>query len=204
MDPVILAAVVAFGFVFIHPFMDGNGRIHRYLIHDVLANAGFTPRGLVLPVSAVILANLDEYVGALEEFSQPTMARTDWHPEPPNVPATGNDAVYFRFFDATAQAEFLYKSLERTVQHDLPQEIEFLIGFDKAGAALNEMLDWPGQSLDLFIRVVHQGDFRLSKSKRDRHFSWMTDVEVAEAEAVVAEAFRQTGHTSSGHPAKRA
>lgn len=35
-DPV-LAAGIAFGFVFIHPFEGGNGRIHRYLIHHVLA-----------------------------------------------------------------------------------------------------------------------------------------------------------------------
>jgi hypothetical protein len=191
LDPGVLATVVAFGFVFIHPFMDGNGRIHRYLIHDVLANAGFTPRGLILPVSAVILANLDEYVEALENFSGPVMARTEWNPDTPNVPATGNDAIYFRYFDATAQAEFLYKSLERTVQHDLPQEIEFLIGFDNARAELNEMLDWPGKTLDLFIRVVHQGSFLLSKSKRDRYFSWMTDAEVTQAATAVAEAFRQ-------------
>jgi hypothetical protein len=45
------------------------------------------------------------------------------------------------------------------------------------------MLDWPGQTLDLFIRVVHPNGFRLSKSKRDRHFDWMTDAEVADAEA---------------------
>ena len=36
-DPVLSAALIAFGFVFIHPFADGNGRIHRYLIHHVLA-----------------------------------------------------------------------------------------------------------------------------------------------------------------------
>ncbi|MDZ7769500.1 MAG: Fic family protein [Woeseiaceae bacterium] len=30
MDAVVFAASVAFGFVFVHPFMDGNGRIHRY------------------------------------------------------------------------------------------------------------------------------------------------------------------------------
>ncbi len=32
-DAVVTAASIAFGFVFIHPFVDGNGRIHRYLIH---------------------------------------------------------------------------------------------------------------------------------------------------------------------------
>lgn len=198
LDPVILAAVVAFGFVFIHPFMDGNGRIHRYLIHDVLANAGFTPRGLILPVSAVILANLDEYIEALEEFSRPVMVCTEWNPDTPDVPAKGNDTVYFRYFDATAQAEFLYRSLERTVEHDLPEEIEFLIGFDRARTALNEMLDWPGQTLDLFIRVVHQGGFRLSKSKRGRHFDWMTDAEVADAEVIVAEGFGQANGAGEG------
>ena len=35
-DAVLAAAMIAFGFVFIHPFVDGNGRIHRYLIHHVL------------------------------------------------------------------------------------------------------------------------------------------------------------------------
>lgn len=37
LDAVLTATVIAFGFVFIHPFEDGNGRIHRYLIHHVLA-----------------------------------------------------------------------------------------------------------------------------------------------------------------------
>ena len=54
-DPVLAAALIAFGFVFIHPFVDGNGRIHRYLIHHLLAEKGFVPKGLVFPVSAVIL-----------------------------------------------------------------------------------------------------------------------------------------------------
>ena len=31
--PVLTAAKIAFGFVFIHPFFDGKGRKHRYLIH---------------------------------------------------------------------------------------------------------------------------------------------------------------------------
>src|SRR5262249_34264453 len=66
LDAIIAATALSFGFVFIHPFMDGNGRLHRYLIHEVLSTAGFTPKGIVLPISAVILANLNQYVAALE------------------------------------------------------------------------------------------------------------------------------------------
>jgi len=191
-DPVIYAAIIAFGFVFIHPFMDGNGRIHRYLIHEVLANAGFTPRGIVLPVSAVILANLDEYISVLESFSRPVLQRTEYSPETPDIPAVGNDAVYFRYFDATEQAEFLYHVLERTVEQDLQQEIDFLLCFDRARQQLNALLDWPNHSLELFIRVVHQNDDTLSKTKRQSHFDWMTNIEVSEAEAIVAQAFAGT------------
>jgi Fic/DOC family len=189
LDPIVAAASLSFGFVYIHPFMDGNGRLHRYLIHEVLSTSGFTPKGIVLPVSAVILANLDEYVGALETFSKPLTARTSYNPDAPDIPASGNESVYYRYFDATAQTEFLCRALERTIEHDLDQEISFLLGFDNARKALDAEIDWPAHSLDLFIRVVHQNGFKLSKNKRDAHFSWMTDEEVARSERVVAESF---------------
>ena len=47
--PVLAAAIIAFSFVIIHPLEDGNGRIHRYLIHHVLAESGFTPKGVIFP-----------------------------------------------------------------------------------------------------------------------------------------------------------
>lgn len=190
MDPVVAAASLAFGFVFIHPFMDGNGRLHRYLIHEVLSSSGFTPKGIVLPVSAVILANLDKYVHALERFSKPLQARTSYNPDVPQAPATGNDALYFRYFDLTEQASFLYWALERTVEHDLEEEIAFLLGFHAARSRLDGMLDWPAHSLDLFIRLVHQNGGTLSKTKRQSHFAWMTNDEVKQSEAVVIEVLK--------------
>jgi hypothetical protein len=177
--------------VFIHPFMDGNGRLHRFLIHDVLSSSGFTPKGIVLPVSAVILANQAEYVHTLERFSKPLRARTTYNPDVPEAPATGNDALYFRYFDATDQASFLYQSLERTVEKDLEEEISYLLGFDAAHTALKNVLDWPAHSLDLFIRLVHQNQGSLSKIKRQSHFTWMTDKEVKRSEAAVTEAFKR-------------
>ncbi|TFH71669.1 Fic family protein [Gammaproteobacteria bacterium LSUCC0112] len=189
MEPVILAASVAFGFVFIHPFMDGNGRLHRYLIHDILAKTEFTPRGILLPVSAVILANLKQYTDALEHFSRPLNARTEYYPETPEMPAVGNDAVYFKYPDLTRQSEFLYNALERTVTEDMRREIDFLLGFDRAKRELNGLLDWPAQNVDLFIQLVYQNNGRLSSGKRKSHFSWMTDMEVSQSEVCVRQAF---------------
>jgi hypothetical protein len=193
LDPVVAAASIAFGFVFIHPFMDGNGRIHRYLVHDVLAKAGFTPRGLVLPVSAVILANIDEYITTLEQFSRPLNQLTDYNPDDPELPATGNDGVYFQYQDLTVQAEFLYRALERAVTYDLQKEIDFLLGFDRASKALNLMLDWPAHSMDTFIRVVQSNDGVLSGNKRKSHFSWMKEDEIVRAEQAVRAAFALDG-----------
>lgn len=166
-----------------------NGRLHRFLIHDVLSSSGFTPKGIVLPVSAVILAHQKEYADALERFSKSLQARTTYNPDLPETPATGNDALYFRHFDATDQASFLYWALERAVEQDLEEEIAYLLGFDTARTALKDTLDWPAHSLDLFIRLVHQNQGSLSKTKRQSHFSWMTDEEIKQSEGAVMEAF---------------
>ena len=166
--------------------------------------AGFTPRGIILPISAVILANLDKYVAALENFSKPLRAHTSYNPDTPDIPATGNDVVYFRYFDATIQAEYLYRSLQRTVEVDLEKEINYLMGFDQAYQALNNLLDWPAHSLELFIHIVRQNNGRLSKTKRDSHFDWMKEEEIKTAEQLVSEAFQMKQRISSfDSPGKR-
>ena len=58
--------------------MDGNGRLHRHLIHESLTAAGFTPKGIILPVSTVILSNLDRYKATLETFSRRLRSRTSF------------------------------------------------------------------------------------------------------------------------------
>ena len=49
LDAVLKAAATAFGFVYVHPFQDGNGRMHRCLIHHVLAERIFTAAGHGFP-----------------------------------------------------------------------------------------------------------------------------------------------------------
>ena len=48
------SAMLAFGFVTIHPLADGNGRVHRFLINDVLRRDGVVQEPVIVPVSALI------------------------------------------------------------------------------------------------------------------------------------------------------
>lgn len=57
-DSVLCATIMAFAFIYIHPREDGNGRIHRYLLHHVLGKKQFYPAGMIFPISSVILDNI--------------------------------------------------------------------------------------------------------------------------------------------------
>jgi hypothetical protein len=75
---IIHAAAISYGFVFMHPFEDGNGRIHRFLIHNILFLRGQIPKGLMFPVSAAMLKNPALYDHSLEAFSNPLMQLIDY------------------------------------------------------------------------------------------------------------------------------
>lgn len=138
MDPVIAAAAVAFGFVYAHPFEDGNGRLHRWLIHHVLADAQFSPPNLVFPISAVILRRLHEYRQVLESYSKPLLPYIEWRATSRgNVEVLNETADYYRYFDTTAHAEFIYRCVAETTEHDLPDEVQFLESNDRFVAGVH-------------------------------------------------------------------
>lgn len=98
------------------------------MIHEQLSTAGFTPKGIVLRVSAVILAKLDRYEETLEAFSRAVLARTSYDPAVPAVAAVGNDAIYFRYLNATEQASFLYDALDHdpTMENSTPEQLQWI------------------------------------------------------------------------------
>ncbi len=51
----------------IHPFIDGNGRVGRCLIHAVLRRRGLTPR-YVPPISLILAARRDHYFAGLDDY----------------------------------------------------------------------------------------------------------------------------------------
>lgn len=189
-DPVLHAAVLAFGFVYIHPFQDGNGRIHRCLVHQVLAARGFTPAGLVFPVSSVMAENLPTYQATLRAHSAPLMPFIDWQPTPErNVAVTNQTADLYRYVDCTEAAKFLYGCVRQTVEVDFPRELSYLQRHDQAAQALMACVQLSDLQAADFIMFVRQNGGTLSKRRRDGPFARLTDEEVHALEALVVEAF---------------
>ena len=178
-DAVLMATLIAFGFVFIHPFEDGNGRIHRYLFHHVLAEKGFVSKGLVFPVSAVILDRIDDYRGILEHFSKPRLDLIEWRPTDKNNVEVLNETIdLYRYFDATRQAEFFFECVEETVNKTLPEEISYLTKYDLLNNVIKNYIDMPDKLVDLLIRFLNQNDGKLSERARDKEFNQLTEDEL--------------------------
>ena len=149
------AAITAFGFVFIHPFDDGNGRIHRFLVHHILTKAWISLRlGFCIPFplrcsvtglptirfwSAFQLRSCLSFVMTL--ILQDGMA------------VHNDTAPLYRYFDATAQAEYLYQCIEETIHRDLRDELGFIAVFDAALRAVLNIVDMPNRRASLLIKV---------------------------------------------------
>lgn len=67
LPPLTRTAIAHAHFETIHPFVDGNGRTGRALIHVLLSWAGLTPHA-PLPLSAVLLADVDSYFRSLDAY----------------------------------------------------------------------------------------------------------------------------------------
>ncbi len=187
---IVHAAVIAYGFVFIHPFEDGNGRIHRFLIHNILARRGFTPKGIMIPVSAAMLKNPTKYDQSLEQFSQPLLENIDYVLTRLGEMSVKNDtAHWYRYIDMTAQAEALLGYISETISKELIEELDFLAVYDNAKTGIQECIDLPDRLIDLFINLCLQNNGKLSDKKHENHFSMLTQNEISKMERVVSEAF---------------
>lgn len=193
LDPVVAAAVTAFGFVFIHPFEDGNGRLHRWLVHHILGRRGFNPPGVTFPVSAVFLERIDAYRAVLEHNSRPRLALTAWETTPQfNVRVLNDTADHFRYFDATTQAEFLAECVVETVRRTLPGEINYLRRYDAARARVSAFLELPDAVFDLMMGFLRQNGGRFSHRAREQEFAALTNQEAAGVEAIYQDLFGDT------------
>ena len=192
---VVHAAMVVFGFVYLHPFEDGNGRIHRFLIHNILFLKKAVPAGLMFPVSAAMLRNKALYDSALESFSRPLLKLLKYDlNELGEMTVDGNNADFYRYIDMTAQAEALFEFVKITVDTELEGELDFLMRYDTARNAVREIVDLPDQRMDLLLNFCMQNKGRLSPGRRKQHFSFLTDHEVSAIEEVMKSVLKDEDH----------
>lgn len=188
-DVLVKAACAAFGFVYLHPFMDGNGRLHRFLIQHVLARSELMAQETVIPVSAVIEQNIPSYVAVLTAFSRPITALWNYRrgdPEPVFLSDPGSRA--YRFIQADREVAFLYSMIKQAVQEEIPRELAWLQGYDLAFSTLNDELDLPQKDLSALIRMTHSNQNTLS-AKRRKQFVHLPEEVLNRIEDVVRQAF---------------
>lgn len=189
-DAVLAAAMMAFGFVFIHPFVDGNGRIHRYLVHHVLLRKGYVPKGMIFPVSSIILEHLDEYRQTLEAFSIPRLDFVQWRPDDDNNVQILNETVdLYRYFDATKQAEFLYRCVMETIEHTIPEEVDYLEKYDRMKDYLDNVFEMPDKMVSLVIRFLEQGNGKFSERAKNKELQGLNAEESQQIELKYIEVF---------------
>lgn len=189
--PIAAAALVAWSFVYFHPFEDGNGRIHRFLIHHLLAARRFGPAGVLLPVSAVLLNRPADYDDSLEVFSVPLKERTAYELSDEGGLTVSNATLdHFRYLDCTVMAEALHGFLAETIEQEIPAELRFLQSYDAARVAMRDVVDLPEPAANLFLRLCLQNAGRLSQNKRRlAAFERLTDDEISRLEQAIATAY---------------
>ncbi|QSR36404.1 cell filamentation protein Fic [Marinobacterium iners] len=170
-DPIITSAVISFGFVFIHPFMDGNGRISRFMYHHALCQQGRLDNGLILPVSAVLRDRELDYLNALTSFSEKT--RRFWNVEWISADEvyctfTGHDAIY-RYWDGTACAELMFSASEEAVEQYMKKEVSYLQRYDQLKRRIDREFDVADKVLSALVMLCLDQKGRVSQKRRDQY-----------------------------------
>ena len=162
------------------------------MFHHVLAEKGFVSKGLVFPVSAVILDRIDDYRETLEHYSKARLDLIKWRPtDKNNVEVLNETSDLYRYFDATRQAEFLFECVEETVNVTLPEEVIYLTRYDLLNNFIKNYIDMPDKLVDLLIRFLNQNDGSLSQRARDKEFNRLTEDEVQAIENKYDELFQR-------------
>lgn len=184
-SPIVRAATASFGFVYVHPMADGNGRISRFLINDVLRRDGVVPAPIILPVSATITNsthNRAAYDQVLERFSRPLMRHyADQYYFGDSVVAddgveynlhfSGYDDALpaWRYPDLTAHVIYLAGVIDVTLTREMRAEARFLQANDSAREAIKNFLEAPDNELDGIIRSIRQNGNSISNQLRKRY-----------------------------------
>lgn len=195
-SPIVRAAVASFGFVFIHPLADGNGRISRFLINDTLRRDSAVPEPLLLPVSATITKSTTRRAGydkVLEAYSKPMMAATahdirfgatKTYPDGviSDFEFAGSDTLRpaWRYPDLTQQAEYLFHVIHETIEYEMRHQIQGARAYADARHQVKDVLEGPDNHIDRIMRSIEQNGGEIS-NKLKKEFPVLEEPSLGES-----------------------
>lgn len=191
---VLRCAVAAFAFVYIHPLADGNGRVHRFLINDILRRDGVIYEPIILPISQAIAEHASDrraYDNILDRVSKPLMHQLREHYSFSKTPVHYPDGIYsnlnftetqiadpvWRFMDLTPHVQYLSQIIHHVIVHDMHKESYYLKQHDQARELIKEVIEMPNDYADRIIRSVlnNKGD---KSNKLLKEFVFLADDDV--------------------------
>ncbi len=174
-NPIVRSAVLSFAFVYIHPLCDGNGRLSRFMINDILRRDGVTQDPTIIPISATISKDLASYDRILDIFSAVLRRKYSGHwrfgkeltypdGEISNFEFDGYSQALpaWKYMDLTEHVTYIAKVLEETVKKEMTQEAAYLRKHYDNRAKLGQIIQASDNALDRIIRSVIQNNGKVS------------------------------------------
>jgi hypothetical protein len=85
---------------------------------------------------------------------------------------------YYRYFDATKLAEFLFDCVNKTIETIIPQEVSYLKEYDEFKSWLDDKFEMPDKMVALLVRFLEQNNGVLSNRSRTKEFEMLTNDEI--------------------------
>lgn len=176
----VQAGILSSTFVYIHPYMDGNGRISRYIIQECLCRSKILPEGLILPVSNGILSNIHGYYEALNKISSKIEAITEYILENHQLHIETDNMDFFRDLDVTDYTVWLSNIMVEVATKILPEDIDTLVFADNLYDALSreDRLDLSSKELRFIVMSIVQNNHQLSKRKAAKANLSVDEIEI--------------------------
>jgi len=120
----------------------------------------------------------------LEYYSKPLLDFIAWNETPNhNVQVINQTKDYYRFFDATKHAEFLFDCVKDTIVNIIPYEINYIANYDAFKNYMDEEFEMPDKLVSVLVRFLDQNQGVLSKRAKEKEFSELSPKEVEQIEA---------------------
>ena len=117
-------------------------------------------------------------------YSHTILEHIKWQPAPDNnVEILSETIDYYRYFDATLQAEFLYDCVEDTLTNIIPFEVDYIEKYNAFKRYIDDTYEMPDNTVSLLVRFLEQGKGKLSKRTLSIEFSALTEIEVVNIES---------------------